>query len=104
MAVNPQMRGKRIGSKLLGDFIAANAGKTVVLEIDPPEDEVSKRRLAFYERVGFTNTGRIFRHPSYNKNGTGHDLLILSYPGELDETAYRKFTETVTEKVLKYVD
>lgn len=104
IAVNQQMRGQKIGSRLLEEFTAQNSGKTVVLEIDPPVDDISRRRLGFYERAGFINTGRIFTHPSYTKNGQGHQLLVLSYPDEIAGEDYERFMEFVTEKVLKYVD
>ncbi|MCC8035612.1 MAG: GNAT family N-acetyltransferase [Rikenellaceae bacterium] len=104
VAVDPQMRGKNIGSKLLTSFARDNADSTIMLEIDPPVDEISKRRLAFYERIGFKNTGRIFTHPSYSRNGQGHELLVLSFPDETDDAGYEAFMEFVSEKVLKYRD
>ena len=50
-AVNTQMRGSGIGSRLLADFCKDKP--LVLLEIDPPQDEISQRRLRFYERLGF---------------------------------------------------
>lgn len=32
--------------------------KTLMLEIDPPKDDISKRRKGFYERSGFTEKSR----------------------------------------------
>lgn len=36
-----------------GDIWVGERKKTVILEIDPPNDEVSVRRKAFYERAGY---------------------------------------------------
>ena len=48
----PEMRNKQYGQKALA--LLTKQGKTIILEIDPPKDEISKRRKGFYERCGFT--------------------------------------------------
>ena len=45
-AIAPQLRGQSWGSRALREFLAE--GDPVVLEIDPPEDPVSRRRKGFY--------------------------------------------------------
>ena len=104
IAVNPLMRGKNIGSTILHNFTTQNPDCTIILEIDPPVDEVSKKRLAFYERSGFVNTGHIFNHPSFQKKGLNHDLVILSYPATITREDFDNFTETVLTDVLRYID
>lgn len=52
LAVYPEMRNRKIGKKVL-DWIAENFKKTVFLEVDDPEDEISARRVNFYERNGY---------------------------------------------------
>lgn len=47
----PEMRGRGYGAQALS--FSASAKKTVILGIDPPNDEVSVRRKAFYERAGY---------------------------------------------------
>lgn len=104
IAVNPLLRGRSIGSRLLSGFFEQHPGTDIILEIDPPVDDISRRRLAFYERLGFKNSGRVFRHPSYRRGGTGHDLLVLSYPEVPTDEQYARFMEYVIDKVLKYID
>lgn len=104
LAVDPLRRGRNIGATLLTNFFSQYPARNIILEIDPPVDDISKRRLAFYEKLSFKNTGRIFTHSSYTRNGTGHQLLVLSYPELLSDAQYGRFMELVTEKVLKYVD
>lgn len=45
------MRGRGYGAQALS--LLGERKKTVILEIDPPNDEVSVRRKAFYERAGY---------------------------------------------------
>ena len=45
------MRGRGYGAQALS--LLGERKKTVILEIDPPNDEVSARRKAFYERAGY---------------------------------------------------
>lgn len=106
VAVNPQMRGKNVGSELLRQFMDNNPDKTIILEIDPPEDEVSQRRLVFYDRLGFKrNSGDFdYTHPSYVRGGKVHRLELLSYPGPISVQKFGEFKKYMSEKVLKYID
>ena len=49
--VRPELRGRRYGAKALEEL--GRDGKTVVLEIDPPVDDIARRRQGFYQRCGF---------------------------------------------------
>ncbi len=106
IAVNPQMRGRSIGSTLLRNFTAQNPDAMVIVEIDPPTgDEVAQRRIAFYEKAGFHSTGLTFNHPSYRKNGgLCHNLSVLSYPAPISGEEYAEFVDFVRNKVLRYID
>ena len=70
----PTMRNKQYGQKVL----ALLQEKSVVLEIDPPKDEISLRRKAFYERCGFVENRYHHIHPPYHKENLGHELIITS--------------------------
>lgn len=104
LAVLPSLRGRNIGTTLLKEFISLNENKKIILEIDPPVDEISKRRLAFYENIGFIDNGYSFIHPSYTKNGHKHELHILSYPEDIDDAEFERFETFLNECVLKYID
>lgn len=104
VAVNPAMRGNNVGSTLMREFMERYKDSTVILEIDPPVDEISKRRLGFYERLGFKDTGFSYQHPSYTKNGTPHHLNILSWPEAVSEHEFERFKEFMFKKVMTYID
>ena len=75
-------------------------GKIVILEIDPPIDEVSISRKGFYERSGFAENPYPHIHPPYHKKNSGHDLLIMSYPVKITQTEYDRFHHYLEHHVM----
>lgn len=62
LAVNDAVRSRGYGSRILAQVRREAAGRPVVLEIEPveagaPNPDQRRRRLAFYERNGFTPAG-----------------------------------------------
>lgn len=99
-AVNNTIRGKGYGSKILDSFITAHLPKRIVLEIDPLEDEISRARLRFYERCGFSANAYVHRHPPYRSGCTPHPLIVLSTNGEISETGYKRFSKDLSDIVM----
>lgn len=99
LAVSPTVRGQQIGSRALAQFCDR---RRVVLEIDPPEDEISVRRLRFYERLGFRRNPHEYIHPSFRPPFVHHALVLMSYPALLTDDEARLFADFVRERVLLY--
>lgn len=101
LAVNPILRGRNAGSNTLiafADFIE----KTIILEIDPPVDEVSNKRLRFYEKLGYKTNPYQHFHPAYKpEHFPPHELLVLSNPAGLSEREYEQFFRDLTDIVMK---
>lgn len=100
LAVSPALRGQNVGSAMLKEF-CARVGE-VILEIDPPVDEISIRRLHFYERLGFRENPYEYIHPSFNRPFHPHKLVLMSYPDALTDEKARLFADFVREVVLRY--
>ena len=94
----PQLRGHACGSRALA--LLGERGKTVILEIDPPVDDVSLRRKGFYERSGFHENPYSHVHPPYHAGNRGHDLVVMSYPRTISETEYRAFADYLAARVM----
>ena len=88
-AVNTQMRGSGIGSRLLADFCKDKP--LALLEIDPPQDEISQRRLRFYERLGFVQNPYSHRHPPYRRGFEAHPLCVMTWPRAASRQEYDGF-------------
>ena len=75
-------------------------GIPVILEIDPPVDEISIRRQHFYERCGFAKNPFPHVHPPYRKGFRGHPLVVMSAPGALTQETYDRFAGYLQNTVM----
>ena len=96
-AVVPEKRGNGIGAK--GVEILKNIGKTVILEIEYPVDEITNRRLDFYNRNGFKLTTHYHIQAKYHKGDDDLPLKILSYPSEITASEYKNFKDYLNREV-----
>lgn len=101
LAISPRLRGQHLGSRALEAFCR---GRRVILEIDPPEDEISIRRLHFYQRLGFVANPYDYVHPSYRSPFHPHRLVLMSRPEPLEGCEARRFADFIREHVLSYSD
>lgn len=92
----PSMRNKQYGQRVL----ALLQEKPLVLEIDPPTDEISLRRKTFYERCGFVENRYHHIHPPYHKENSGHELVIMSSPRALTEHEYDIFNRYLQNVIM----
>ena len=89
----PEMRGRGCGAQalsLLGER-----------EIDPPNDEVSVRRKAFYERAGYRANPFEHIHPPYHSEYKGHRLVVMTCPTTISENEYKNFNSYLENVVMK---
>lgn len=100
LAISPEIRGKNLGSRTLSAF-CDQVGK-VILEIDPPVDEISIRRQHFYEKLGFVTNPYEYIHPSFHAPYKPHQLVLMSYPEAIAYDQARLFADFVREVVLRY--
>lgn len=102
LAVNTELRGKSYGSQLLRYL--SDKGHTIILEIDPLINEISVRRLQFYERAGYTLTPYRYMHLPYRLETEIQELLILSYPQMITKNQHEDFLEFMDNTVMKYCE
>ena len=96
-AVKPQMRNKGIGEASLR--LLTSHGKTVLLEIEPPVDDISCRRYEFYKRRGFVMNPYYHIQAKYHPGDSNLELKILSYPKMLTKEQYDSFYEYMTREI-----
>ena len=101
LAICASLRGQNLGSEVFGTFCR---DRRVILEIDPPVDEISIRRLHFYRRLGFVENPHEYIHPSYRQPFEPHRLVLLSRPTPLTDDEARRFADFIRETVLRYTE
>lgn len=93
------MRGRGYGAQALS--LLGERKKTVILEIAPPNDEVSVRRKAFYERAGYRANLFEHIHPPYHSEYKGHRLVVMTCPTAISENEYKNFNSYLENVVMK---
>lgn len=86
LAVNERLRGRGYGSAILAHIKQAHPGKAIILNVEPLDDQAENaeqrvKRMRFYERNGFHDTG-------YNSTEVGGIFRVLSTNPRLDIKAY----------------
>lgn len=97
-AISQDVRGIGYGQKSMTEFCKNH--KRVILEIDPVEDEISKKRLSFYEKNGFVKNNYTHYHPSYTNTRQPHKLIVLSSHSVLSESEYAIFNKFLSNIVM----
>ncbi|NCU18831.1 GNAT family N-acetyltransferase [Pallidibacillus pasinlerensis] len=101
-AVKTSFRNGGLGSKLLQEFLKQQT-KPVILEIEPPEGELEKRRANFYKRNGFNPNPWSYLQPALAKDQSPVPLVIMSYPEPLEEHQFQSFKDWVYTYVYSVV-
>jgi len=76
-AVKPQMRGLGIGGQVLKIY-AETLGSNIILEVEPDTDQLTHRRIAFYQRYGFNVVSKDYMQPKYDGPGEAMPLWIMA--------------------------
>lgn len=102
-AIRGDIRGGGYGSRAL-EYLKQQ-DRLLMLEIDPPADDISRRREGFYERNGFVSNPEYDHvHPSFREETEPHDLLLMSFPRALTPGEFEAFSEFNRTRVLKYTE
>ena len=99
-AVNPDCRNQGIGAQILKEVTTA-FNKPLCLEVEPPEDELTKRRIGFYERNGFFLNEYPYIQPPISKGKNPVPLMIMSSGKPLSEIEFDNVKNTLYKEVYK---
>lgn len=75
-AIQQNERGKGIGSSVLSS-LANKYSKPILLEVELPEDDLAKRRIAFYQRHGFAVQPYDYTQPAYDKTKQSLPMIVM---------------------------
>ncbi|MFX3617862.1 MAG: GNAT family N-acetyltransferase [Sporolactobacillus sp.] len=80
-AVSPVMRGQGLGSQMLRLLMQEAKGK-LLLEVETPENELARRRVHFYQRLGFILSSFGYEQPKLQENSSRRSiqLQLMTWP------------------------
>jgi len=100
LAVDKVHQGKGYGKKIVGELIISH-DRRIILEVDPPEDEISKKRIKFYENLGFHLNRFNYYQPSLGEGKGAVSLLLMTYPEVIQDHQLLVYAERIHRIVYK---
>ena len=79
VATIPELRGSGIGKYLI-NLLISTTEKPIFLEVEPPEDEMTARRIEFYKRLGFHLNEFPYLQLPLRVGDEAQTLMVMSYP------------------------
>ena len=99
-AISGKCRNSGFGQKAMYQFINKIDHRPVVLEVEPANSDMAKRRIGFYQRLGFTLWDQVaYQQPPYIQQGNYLPMYLMS-TGNIDVSAdSRLIIDTLYQKV-----
>ncbi len=99
-AIKESYRNKGLGRLLLNHVLSLH-NKLMILEVEIPVDEITKRRINFYRSFGFVLNDYYYLQPAYDIYKSEIPLLIMSKPQALCKNTFLKIRDTLYKEVYK---
>ena len=100
LATIPESRNEGLGKKILQEIVS-NENNIVCLEVEPPIDELTHRRIAFYERNGLFFNSYPYIQPSISKGRDPIPLFIMTSNNTISHLEFEKIKNTLYKEVYK---
>lgn len=100
-AIRKSARGQGIGSEVLKMVLAENQ-KPIILEAEEPFTDEARRRIVFYERLGFSVCECIYFQPPYSAGKNKVKMLLMSFPDKTTPPQFDKIKTLLYREVYKY--
>ena len=102
-AIAKEHRSKGIGSALL-QYVLKLYNCPAVLEVEPPVDEITKKRVAFYERNGFVFNDFVYYLPPLRPGSDYMRLYIMSHKEPMTKESFEPFRKKIYDIVYNKPD
>ncbi len=77
LATSPTVRNRGYGRRIMEELKALLSDAPIILEVERPEDEMSRRRIGFYQRCGFKLCEQDYYQPPYRAGGKRLPLYLM---------------------------
>lgn len=99
-AVDPALRNSGTGSAMLQELVKQYQ-KPICLEVELPEDELTRRRIGFYERNGFVFNEYPYIQPPISKGKSPVPLRIMTYESAITQDTFEEMKRVLYQRVYK---
>ncbi len=97
-AVDPGQRGKQLGQRALSQLLTLDSAY-FILEVELPLDDVSRRRIHFYERQGFHLNSFVYAQPPYQRGAPNIPMHLMSLPAIEHQETFTALSTLIKERV-----
>lgn len=99
LATAPHQRGQGRGKEMVCTFLEEHKTQPIVLEVEVPVDEMSRRRIGFYKRCGLQLWECDYRQPPYRASDEWLPMYLMASPGLSKEKEYRHIQNRIHQEV-----
>ena len=99
-AVDPVLRNSGTGSAMLQELVRKYQ-KQICLEVELPEEELTRRRIGFYERNGFVFNEYPYIQPPISKGKSPVPLRIMTYGSAITQDTFEEMKRVLYQRVYK---
>lgn len=99
-AVDPDLRNSGTGSAMLQELVKKYQ-RPICLEVELPEDELTRRRIGFYERNGFVFNEYPYIQPPISQGKSPVPLRIMTYGGAIKQETFEEIKHVLYHRVYK---
>ena len=100
LAILKNLRNKAIGTKAFKQFLS-EIELPIVFEVEKPYDEISKRRINFYKRLGIVFNDFDYFQPSYHGGDDKVPMFFVSYPNPISKVQYLRYIDIIKKAVYR---
>lgn len=97
LAIKKELRGKGYGSKAIKRLISKYP--KIILEVEKPDTQNARRRISFYERLGFIFNSYPYLQPPYNPCMHPVPLFLMSFPRILNKREFCQIRKILYTRV-----
>jgi GNAT superfamily N-acetyltransferase len=107
-ATREDLRNRKIGTFILEHALSKLLTTNYLVgEAEPPDTEITKRRLSYYKRFGINDSGFYYIQPPYDKTKSPLELLFIYYSKlgkNMSYAEYKKIRDIIYREVYGFME
>lgn len=98
-AISEELRGMGIGGEMLHMLLSVE--DPLVLEVEPPDNEIASRRIGFYQRHGFVLNHYDYLQPPLRPGYSPIPLLLMSHPAAIAPDEFERIRTEIYRTIYR---